>query len=158
MSVEMKKLETVSFIIIRHRKENLKKCSLRGLEGRSDMLFVQYPEFVKDLPTLDHCVLLDMEGEPLSKEDCGPFVFLDATWKYATVMRENIPQLSSCRRRKIPDQWCTAYPRKQSECIDPIRGLATVEAIYAVSSITNTPMDCVLDHYHWKEQFLELNL
>lgn len=30
-------------IVLRHRKENLKKCSLRGLESRQDFLFFTYP-------------------------------------------------------------------------------------------------------------------
>jgi pre-rRNA-processing protein TSR3 len=150
-------VESLSFIVIRHRKENRKKCSLRGLEGRSDILFFEYPSCMNLLPSLEQTILLDMDAEPLSSDDRGPFVLLDGTWRYASIMKKQIPQLNFCRRRKIPDGWHTAYPRKQSEWVDPERGLATVEAIYVAGSITNTPMEGILDHYYWKEDFLKRN-
>ena len=43
-------------LILRHRRENLKKCSLRGLESRSDMIFLTYP--LSNLPNIDqYCIL-----------------------------------------------------------------------------------------------------
>ncbi len=153
----VQQVESVSFIVIRHRKENRKKCSLRGLEARSDILFFEYPSSIDLLPNLEQTILLDMDAEPLSSNDCGPFVLLDGTWRYASIMKKQIPHLHSCKRRKIPDGWCTAYPRKQSEWVDPEQGLATVEAIYAASLITNTSMEGILDHYYWKEDFLARN-
>jgi len=147
----------IPFIVIRHRKENRKKCSLRGLEGRSDILFFEYPACVDLLPNLEQTILLDIDAEPLSSNDSGPFILLDGTWRYASIMKKQIPHLKVCKRRKIPDIWRTAYPRKQSEWVDPEQGLATVEAIYAASFITNTPMEGILDYYYWKEDFLEKN-
>jgi len=153
----MQQLERPSFIVIRHRKENRKKCSLRGLENRPDILFFDYPSSMDALPELDQYILLDIDGAPLSSNDRAPFVLLDGTWRYACVMKAQVSQLRLCKRRKIPDTWRTAYPRKQSEWVDPEQGLASVEAMYAAASITKTPMEGILDHYYWKERFLELN-
>ena len=149
----------MSFIIIRHRKENLKKCSLRGLEGRADFQFLRYPDCTKDgvFPNVDGCLVLDMEGEELSPEDQSPLILIDATWRYAGVMQKQLPQLASCQRRRLPDGWRTAYPRCQTECLDPIRGLASIEAIYAAAVITGRPTEGLLDFYYWKDLFLEKN-
>ena len=35
-------------IILRHRKENLKKCSLRGLETHKDLKFYTYPQHMPE--------------------------------------------------------------------------------------------------------------
>jgi len=50
-------------IILRHRKENLKKCSLRGLEDR--MHFVQYPN--EAIPDLTGYVVLTPDAPLLEK-------------------------------------------------------------------------------------------
>ncbi|MCP4508319.1 MAG: hypothetical protein GY826_18250, partial [Fuerstiella sp.] len=39
----------------------------------------------------------------------------------------------------------------------PIGGLATVEAVYAALRIMKRPIDGMLDHYYWRDTFLELN-
>jgi len=56
-------------VILRHRRENLKKCSLRGLEERADMRFYTYP--TSTLPDLSSYVLLGMDAPTLSKDDAG---------------------------------------------------------------------------------------
>jgi pre-rRNA-processing protein TSR3 len=154
-----KAMDHVSCIIVRHGKENLKKCSLKGLEGRSDLLFFRYPDCLSAgvLPPLEGCVLLDMEGEVLSEKDRAPLVLLDGTWRYAAKMRAQIQQLSGCVCRRLPEGWVTAYPRYQTDCVDPMRGLASVEALYAAYSTTGRSPEGLLDLYYWKEQFLLLN-
>jgi len=142
-------------IIIRHRKENVKKCSLRGLESQPNMAFYSYPKTV--LPDLSNAVLLDMEGRDLSSSDKGPFVVLDATWRYAAVMQKQLPQLSVCKRRQIPRAWKTAYPRRQGDCPNPELGLASIEAIFAALWITGSPVEGLLDGYYWKDSFLAMN-
>lgn len=150
-------IEHLSCIVIRHRKENLRKCSLRGLEDRSDMAFFRYPSCVPKLPSFEGSILLDMEGEELSREDNGPIVVLDATWRYASTMMRHIPQLGQCQRRRIPQGWSTAYPRKQSDCLDPSRGLASIEAIYVAFMVMGRNLEGLLDSYYWKDLFLEKN-
>ena len=149
-----------SSIIIRHRKENLKKCSLSGLEGRSDLQFFRYPDCLVDggLPSLKGYVLLDMEGDVLSEKDTGPLLWRDASWKYAAKMRQQIQQLSGCVRRRLPDGWVTAYPRYQTDCIDPMKGLASIEALYAAYTLTGRSPEGLLDLYYWKDDFLRTNV
>jgi pre-rRNA-processing protein TSR3 len=150
---------SIQYIIIRHRKENLKKCSLKGLEGRADCLFLTYP-FCNN-PDLARIVqgglLLDMSGEELSQADRGALIILDGTWAYAALMRRTLRQLDSCVCKKIPSQWRTAYPRYQTACADPARGLASVEAMYASAVHLGRSTDGLLDGYYWKDQFLSLN-
>ncbi|PCI95681.1 hypothetical protein COB11_01475 [Candidatus Aerophobetes bacterium] len=59
--------------------------------------------------------------------------------------------------RKIPDRFKTAYPRVQTGCIDEKRGLATVEALYVALRVMKRDTQGLLDHYYWKDDFLELN-
>ena len=53
--------------------------------------------------------------------------------------------------------WKTAYPRVSKRGTDPATGLATVEALFLALHILGRPTDGLLDHYHWKQQFLEAN-
>ncbi len=147
------------YIIIRHRKENLKKCSLRGLESRADCLFLTYPSCNDEHLTkiVRGAILLDMEGADLSPADVGPLVILDGTWAYASAMSAAMPQLKECIRRRIPGDWKTAYPRYQTACVDPARGLASVEAMYAAAVHLGRSTERLLDSYYWKDQFLLLN-
>lgn len=138
-------------IILRHRRENLKKCSLRGLESRGDMQFFTYPQ--DSLPDLSHHLMLDLNAPPLSPADNHLGLFLlDATWRYAEVMARQITLPTI--RRSIPSHFRTAYPRRQDDCSDPERGLASVEALYIAYSLLGHDTSGLLDHYHWKDQFL----
>lgn len=141
-------------IILRHRKENLKKCSLRGLENRSDMQFFTYP---KDcLPSLSNYVLLDMNGPLLSKNDKAfGILLIDGTWNYAKTMSNSIKV--PVVKRSLPSNFKTAYPRRQDSCDDPERGLASVEALYIAYSLLERNTKGLLDHYYWKESFFNLN-
>jgi pre-rRNA-processing protein TSR3 len=67
-------------IVLRHRRENLKKCSLRELEVREDFRFYRYPQ--AKLPSLKGYVMLALDAPVLSKVDAhlGLFV-LDSTWR-----------------------------------------------------------------------------
>ena len=143
-------------IILRHRRENLKKCSLRGLEAREDMLFYTYPKAT--LPCFDDYILLGMGGKVLSKDDRdSPLFLIDGTWRYAQVMTNQIPGKSRHEVRSLPDIFVTAYPRRQQDCPDPSKGLASIEALYVAYFITGRNTEGLLDNYHWKELFLEKN-
>lgn len=143
-------------LIVRHRRENLKKCSLRGLEERLDCAFFSYPH--PRLPPLDGYLLLSVEGPPLREEDCScGLLLLDATWRYASVMAAQIPEVETLPHRSLPAHWRTAYPRRQGDCSDPARGLASVEALFIAYSILGRNTAGLLDRYHWKEHFLSLN-
>lgn len=143
-------------VVIRHRRENLKKCSLRGLESRSDLSFYTYPR--DTIPSLEGFLVLSFEGQPLSREDSGSrIVIVDGTWKLAQAIYKNTPQLHLLEKRSLPAQYVTAYPRRQEDCEDPERGLASVEALFIARLLQGKCTDGLLDNYHWKEKFLSLN-
>lgn len=143
-------------LVWRHRRENLKKCSLRGLESRKDFQFFSYPN-VK-LPDLTGYILLDIDGEPLTKQDSGHgLLILDATWRHAEKMLNVVNQTKGLIRRKIPEHFRTAYPRRQDDCADPERGLASVEAVYLAYYLMGRDTTGLFDKYYWKEDFFEKN-
>lgn len=145
-------------LILRHHRENLKKCSLRGLEKRPDFCFLRYPS--SQLPDLSNYVLLAIDGEPLSAEDSAyGFFLLDATWRYAIKMHAFVEKTVAqpIKTRSIPGNFRTAYPRYQTECSDPDAGLASIEALYVAYKITGRDPTGLLDAYHWKEAFLQKN-
>lgn len=142
-------------IILRHRRENLKKCSLKGLEKRADFIFYSYP-WKNDLPDVSNYCVLSLQGPPLTSADasCGLFL-IDGTWRYAAKMAESLPK--TCEKRSIPSHFLTAYPRRQEDCEDPMRGLASIEALFIAFQILGRDIAGLLDQYYWKEDFLEKN-
>lgn len=145
-------------VVWRHRKENLKKCSLRGLEPRADFRFFTYP--VDTLPDLEGYILLEVNAPPLTPADrnCG-LLLVDATWRYAELMLRQLqhktPYLIS---RSLPAHFQTTYPRRQTACPNPETGLASVEALYAAYVILGRDPSGLLDHYHWGSAFLAKNI
>jgi pre-rRNA-processing protein TSR3 len=117
------------------------------------MRFFTYPN---ETPTpLESAVLLHMDGKPLTKEDGDQSLFLiDSTWRYAPIMERSLPPV---KKRSLPSHFCTAYPRHQTFCDDPQRGLASVEALYIAYILTGRDPIGLLDNYYWREQFLALN-
>lgn len=143
--------------VFRHRKENLKKCSLRGLEMRTDMRFFTYP-LKSDPPDLQGYLMLSMDGPELCPEDADKgLLILDGTWRYATQMEKFVNQHYTIERRTLPSGWTTAYPRRQEDCPDPGRGLASIEAIFAAYRVLGRSTEGLLDDYYWKEKFLFMN-
>jgi pre-rRNA-processing protein TSR3 len=141
-------------IIWRHRKENLKKCSLRGLESRNDLEFLTYPN--ETPPDLSGYVMLAMNAPVLSEADAHRGIFLiDGTWRYAGKMASQLTQ--SPLPRSIPSGFRTAYPRCQEDCPDPEQGLASVEALYIATLLLGRDPSGLLDQYYWKDDFLLLN-
>jgi pre-rRNA-processing protein TSR3 len=142
--------------VIRHRLENLKKCSLRGLEIRSDFIFLSYP--YSSLPTLHDYIVLTMNAPLLTIAD-APYglLILDGTWRYAAKMFKPLDQQPQFLYRSLPSHYRTAYPRRQQDCPDPERGLASIEAIFISYQILQRETSGLLDNYYWKEQFLSIN-
>ncbi len=142
-------------IILRHRRENLKKCSLAGLENREDLLFFVYP--TSQLPSLGNYLLLSLEAsttmplKPLSSIDAHHGIFLvDGTWRNTKKMMKKLPPLDF---RSLPSSIKTAYPRRQPDCPDPSRGLASVEALYVAYLLLGRETRGILENYYWKEAF-----
>ncbi len=140
-------------VILRHQRENLKKCSLRGLESREDLIFLIYPK--SPLPDLSNYCLLTIDAPTLTEADREFGLFLiDGTWRHARTMAKIVPP--GIKKRSLPPVQ-TAYPRRQDDCPDPKRGLSSVEALYMAYQILGRKTDGLLDHYYWKDQFLENN-
>lgn len=143
-------------IIIRHRKENLKKCSLKGLEKKQDFLFFSYPTKIKQLPDLSNYVLLKMGAPELKNSDNKKdLLLIDSTWKYLDKILKIIPD--NIETRSLPTKYISAYPRKQTMCPDPKQGLASIEALYLAYLITKKDTSNLLDNYYWKDKFLDIN-
>ena len=145
-------------IVIRHRRENIKKCSLRPLElsqeGRA--VFYRYP-LDENIRLPKNSCLLHLDGEALTQDVKGPLVLLDATWRYASVIYRVIEPLDSVSQYRLPEGWNSAYPRRQEDCSDPSRGLASIEALYVACLVTGRKTEGLLDGYYWKELFFNKN-
>ena len=143
-------------ILYRHRRENLKKCSLRGLEKLPNMNFYTYP--IDPLPDLSGYILLGMDAPALSIKDKNhPLFLIDGTWRYAEKMFNQFHPPYPFIIRSIPNEFVTAYPRRQPDCPDPDKGLSSIEALYLAYVITGRCTDGLLDNYLWKDSFLEKN-
>jgi pre-rRNA-processing protein TSR3 len=145
-------------VVFRHRRENLKKCSLKGLETHPDFIFLTYPECQGKMPALFGYVVLDIDGEELLPTQQGQgFVLLDATWRLADKMKKGLKGLEDLPHRRLPKGFQTAYPRRQEDCRDPSSGLSSIEALFIAYTIVGKEASFLLDHYYWKEQFLSKN-
>lgn len=141
-------------VILRHRRENRKKCSLRGLENSPDLLFYTYPK--DSLPDYSHYLCLEINAPLLSEKDAGKGLFLiDGTWRLAAVMKKQLPY--SMEERSLPPSLQSAYPRRQSDCPNPKTGLASVEALFAAYVLLGYPYEHLLKSYLWRESFLRKN-
>lgn len=143
-------------VIYRHKKENLNKCSLRGLEAREDIQFYTYP--THSLPNLSLYFLLTLDAPLLKTEDAALGIFLiDGTWKHAETMFNQLEKPHLFTVRSLPKEIQTAYPRRQTDCSDPSRGLASVEALFTTYVLLGRDPRGLLDNYHWKNEFLQKN-
>src|SRR5262249_32155530 len=106
-------------IIVRHPKENPRKCSILPLRGRPELVFLTYP--VKALPPLEGYIRLAADGPELSVADAGKGVLLlDGSWRWADSMNRAFLEVPPRSLRG----WKTAYPRVSKRGTDPDNGLA----------------------------------
>ncbi len=138
-------------LIIRHQRENLKKCSLTPLHNRKDLTFISYP--FNEPPSLEGYTILT-GGAPVL-ESAEALCLIDATWVLAEKIDNSLDP--SIRRRSLPPGFVTAYPRKQTGCFDPLAGLASVEALFVAYHVLGLDTTGLLDNYYWKQPFLEAN-
>lgn len=137
--------------IIRHPKERRSKCSLTPLEGRDDLRFLKArPGWEFDVTGY---TILSLGAPELSVADAGrPLLLLDSTWRL-------LPQLEACLRgkpvRRTLPALATAYPRVSKIAEDPTGGLASIEALYLARILIGKRDDSLLEHYHWREEFME---
>ena len=146
-------------LILRHNKENLRKCSLTPLQGRHDLHFLRYPKDVSQMPIQMGTIVLVMGAPELPFEASdAPLLLIDGTWRYAARMWNRVQSAYGDRLVPYSLPHCiTAYPRYQTACDDPEAGLASVEALYLAYACLGRSTEGLLDHYHWREEFLERN-
>ena len=139
-------------IIVRHSKENPRKCSIMPLRGRPGIVILGYP--VKQMPDFTGYIRLAAEGPELSAADaaCG-LLLLDGSWRWAAAMTQAFQHVPP----RSLHSYQTAYPRVSKHGTDPAHGLASVEALYVAHRLLGRPTEGLLDHYHWRTQFLRLN-
>jgi pre-rRNA-processing protein TSR3 len=139
-------------IIVRHPKENPRKCSVLPLRGRSDIVFLSYP--VRHPPDLAGYIRLAAEGPPLSADDAeAGILLLDGSWRWAGSMTRDFADVPS----RSLSGWKTAYPRVSKLGTDPDNGLASIEALFLAYHILGRPTEGLLDHYRWAAEFLASN-
>jgi pre-rRNA-processing protein TSR3 len=139
-------------IIVRHPKENPKKCSVLPLKGRADIHFLTYP--AQFLPSLEGYIRLAAEGPPLSRADSDSgILLLDGSWRWADAMTAAFAQVPP----RSLSGYQTAYPRVSKLGTDPANGLASIEALYLAYHILGRPSEGLLEHYHWAKDFLVRN-
>jgi pre-rRNA-processing protein TSR3 len=139
-------------VVVRHRKENPRKCSILPLAGRPDMIFCHYP--VNERPLLAGYIRLAADGPELTRAEanCG-LLLLDGSWRWAAAMTRDFADVPPRSLRG----YVTAYPRVSKQGTDPDNGLASVEALYLAYQILGRPTEGLLDHYHWAKEFVLLN-
>jgi pre-rRNA-processing protein TSR3 len=139
-------------IIVRDTHENPRKCSIWPLRGLPGLTFLRYP--LAEHPCLDGYIRLAAEGPSLSAADAAHgILLLDGSWRWADRMTRDfldVPPRSLSGYR-------TAYPRVSRQGTDPDNGLASVEALFLAHHLLGRPTAGLLDHYHWAEEFLQLN-
>jgi pre-rRNA-processing protein TSR3 len=139
-------------VIVRHAKENPRKCSVLPLRARPDLVFLNYP--VKERPALEGYIRLAAEGPELTAADAARgLLLLDGSWRWAAAMTRDFADVEP----RSLHGYRTAYPRVSKQGTDPDNGLASVEALFVTYHILGRPTEGLLDHYHWRAQFLRIN-
>jgi pre-rRNA-processing protein TSR3 len=139
-------------VIVRHTKENPRKCSVLPLRGRPDLVFLNYP--VKERPPLEAYIRLAAEGPELTVADAARGVLLlDGSWRWAAAMTRDFADVEP----RSLHGYQTAYPRVSKLGTDPDHGLASAEALFVAYHVLGRPTEGLLDHYHWRAEFLRIN-
>ena len=139
-------------VIVRHKHENPRKCSVLPLRGREGLVFFTWP--LGQRPPLEGYVRLAADGPELSSADAAAgILLLDGSWRWAAAMTRDFLDVPP----RSLSGWMTAYPRSSKRGTDPDNGLASVEALFVAYHILGRPTAGLLDHYRWAEEFLRLN-
>ncbi len=137
--------------IIRHAEENLVKCTLEPLRHRPELEFIE----ASGETTLDGTgmLLLEVGAPPITLADAGRrLILLDGSWKQVAELRARVT--GQPIGRSLPPI-LSSYPRRNREGLDPVEGLASVEALYFALRLQGHDDPTLLAHYYWREEFLE---
>ena len=146
-------MSDLDILILRDPRESKKKCSLTPLAGKEGVEFrVYHPDRRVDAGGR---ILLDPDGEPFTAADRDkPLFLIDCAWRRVPTLSRTVD--GEVLRRRLPDL-VTAYPRKSNFFEDPVRGLASIEALFAASLLVGRPNLELLKEYRWRDEFLERN-
>ena len=138
-------------VLVRHWKENKKKCTLQPLLGDERFRFETWKRD-REIEA-DGLLLLEPGAPELSPDDAGrTLLLLDSTWRFLPAMRASLRGVVV--PRAIPTGVRTAYPRKAILSDEPDGGLASIEALYLALRLLGRRDDALLAGYHWRESFL----
>ena len=144
---------TLEILILRDPRESTKKCSLTSLREHERVRFVNYHPDRR--LAADGYLLLHAEGEELTSADAGrPLLLLDCAWRRVAQLLGTVD--GELVHRRLP-RLTTAYPRRSTVFEDPEQGLASVEALFAASSILGEPSPSLLEGYRWAKEFVDAN-
>jgi pre-rRNA-processing protein TSR3 len=157
----------VRFVILQDHKENRRKCTAAPLQGLAGIETIRLrpprsPESPLEVPG---GIWLAVDGPPLEPEDRklleedGRVLVLDSTWARLGGLERRlyVRERRQAHRRSLPAAIRSAYPRRSKLFEDPPGGLATVEAVFAVTAILGEARWEVLESYRWAEDFLARN-
>ncbi len=145
-----------SVLIVRLKKESLRKCSLAPLIKRQPEGWRWFHCDLGDSVEAGECTLLHPDGEPLAPTDSErPLLLVDSSWRDLPRMLRSIS--GEFHRRSLPKGLRTAYPRKSNWFPDPETGLASVEALHAALAMLGRRDDSLLDGYHFGAEYLRIN-
>ena len=143
-------------LLIRLRKESLKKCSLTPLRERHDLPIQWFHCNIGDEIDVGTATLLHPDGEPLSPADAGrPLLLVDSSWRDLPRVLETVS--GDFQKRCLPKNLQTAYPRKSKLFEDPETGLAGIEALHAALTLLGKRDDSLLEGYYWASAWLQSN-
>ena len=143
-------------ILVRLRKESLRKCSLAPLMQAERPGWTWHHVDLGDPVAAGEATLLHPEGEPLSPADAvRPLLLVDSSWRDLPRVLRGVE--GTLHRRALPPGLVTAYPRKSNWFPDPDAGLASVEALHAALALLGARDDSLLDGYHFAERWLSAN-
>ena len=157
----------IDFFVFQDYKENRRKCTVEPLLGSAglEVLRLGVPVPGEELLVVPSGILLEVDAPELQPEDAGHLesggriVLLDATWVRLAPLgrRLDLAGAEGLQRRALPAVFQTAYPRHSKLFKDPGVGLASVEAMFAVTVILGAARPDFLQPYRWAGEFLELN-
>lgn len=141
-------------VFVIHPKENRKKCSLQPLRVRPEFRFWRYHPGELPPCSLEGYVRLGLNAPLLSAADAERgLLVLDGTWNLVAKMEADFAHLPA---RGLP-HWETAYPRVSKLYEDPLRQLATIEALFVAYHLMGRDTSTLLDGYRWANEFLARN-
>ena len=143
----------MDILIVHDVREPAKKCSITPLRGLPGVRFAPAPGGARI--DAGRRIWLHPDGDELSPDDREIGVLLiDCIWRRVPTLAKRIE--GELLPRRLPNL-VTAYPRRSKLVPDPEHGLASVEALYAVTALLGRPQPAFLRNYRWAGDFLAAN-